>query len=122
MEPTRRLAPRRFRDYCAHILIPLNKCRVANYYLPWTCSDLKHAYEKCQYEECALISAPTRADPRARAAIRISWGPLACAQVLQEGYYAEAAKGRRRVGSRSIDVGAVGESRLEVRFMRGAQR
>jgi len=38
-----------WRDYCAHILIPLNKCRVANYHLPWRCSEERHAYEHCQY-------------------------------------------------------------------------
>ena len=39
------------RDYCAHLLIPLNRCRVDNLYLPWTCQQQKHAYEKCVYEE-----------------------------------------------------------------------
>lgn len=43
--------PLGYRDYCAHALIPLNRCRVANLYLPWTCQNQKHAYEKCQYEE-----------------------------------------------------------------------
>ena len=103
--------PPRWRDYCAHILIPLNKvnpnpnpnpnphpnpnpnpnpnphphpnpqpnpnpnpnrnphphphphpdpeqCRIDHYYLPWTCTDLKHAYEKCQYDECAAPLLP----------------------------------------------------------------
>lgn len=40
-----------WRDYCAHLLIPLNKCRRANLWLPWTCHDEKHAYEKCEYLE-----------------------------------------------------------------------
>ena len=40
-----------FRDYCAHILIPLNKCRVKSWYSPFKCTDLRHSYEKCQYEE-----------------------------------------------------------------------
>ena len=40
-----------FRDYCAHLLIPLNACRHTSYYLPWKCSDERHAYEKCQYFE-----------------------------------------------------------------------
>ena len=43
--------PLNFRDYCAHILIPLNDCRVKTWYSPWKCTDLRHAYEKCQYEE-----------------------------------------------------------------------
>ena len=32
--------PVAWRDYCAHILIKLNKC-----------VELRNAYEKCQYEE-----------------------------------------------------------------------
>lgn len=40
-----------FRDYCAHMLIPLNECRAATAWLPWKCTDERHAYEKCQYHE-----------------------------------------------------------------------
>ena len=43
--------PLNFRDYCAHLLIPLNECRVNTWYSPWKCGDLRHSYEKCQYEE-----------------------------------------------------------------------
>ncbi|OZJ03801.1 NADH dehydrogenase [ubiquinone] 1 beta subcomplex subunit 7 [Bifiguratus adelaidae] len=43
--------PIEYRDYCAHLLIPLNKCRTANYYLPWKCGDERHEYEKCQYQD-----------------------------------------------------------------------
>lgn len=43
--------PIAWRDYCAHILIKLNKCRNENFYLPSKCVELRHAYEKCQYEE-----------------------------------------------------------------------
>eukprot|EP01132_Coremiostelium_polycephalum_P002306 gene2306-2845_t len=43
--------PLNFRDYCAHLLIVLNKCRSREYYLPWKCSEERHAYEKCQYDE-----------------------------------------------------------------------
>ncbi|KAJ9632185.1 hypothetical protein H2203_000588 [Taxawa tesnikishii (nom. ined.)] len=64
--------PLAYRDTCAHLLIPLNRCRYESYYLPWKCeisaspiaqlefpSDLltisyqneRHSYEKCQYEE-----------------------------------------------------------------------
>ncbi|KAG6555415.1 hypothetical protein Mapa_002642 [Marchantia paleacea] len=38
------------RDLCAHLLIPLNKCRSSTYYLPWKCEDQRHSYEKCEYE------------------------------------------------------------------------
>lgn len=29
--------PLAYRDSCAHLLIPLNKCRYDNYYLNWRC-------------------------------------------------------------------------------------
>eukprot|EP00297_Palpitomonas_bilix_P023227 CAMPEP_0113881378 /NCGR_PEP_ID=MMETSP0780_2-20120614/8341_1 /TAXON_ID=652834 /ORGANISM="Palpitomonas bilix" /LENGTH=88 /DNA_ID=CAMNT_0000868225 /DNA_START=79 /DNA_END=345 /DNA_ORIENTATION=- /assembly_acc=CAM_ASM_000599 len=40
-----------YRDFCAHLLIPLNKCRVQNFYLPWKCEEERHSYEKCQYDD-----------------------------------------------------------------------
>ena len=40
-----------YRDFCAHLLIPLNECRRSNFWLPWTCKHEKHEYEKCQYKE-----------------------------------------------------------------------
>jgi len=61
--------PLAYRDSCAHLLIPLNRCRHEEFYLPWKCevcqspkTDLRsrqltgrqnerHSYEKCQYEE-----------------------------------------------------------------------
>ncbi|KEI40581.1 uncharacterized protein L969DRAFT_85773 [Mixia osmundae IAM 14324] len=43
--------PLGWRDNCAGLLIPLNKCRHENFYLPWKCTDEKHGYEKCQYED-----------------------------------------------------------------------
>ncbi|KAL4364620.1 hypothetical protein AHAS_Ahas07G0024300 [Arachis hypogaea] len=42
--------PLTYRDQCAHLLIPLNKCRQAELYLPWKCENERHSYEKCQYE------------------------------------------------------------------------
>lgn len=42
--------PISYRDQCAHLLIPLNKCRQAEFYLPWKCEDQRHGYEKCEYE------------------------------------------------------------------------
>lgn len=64
------------RDYCAHILIPLNvyvvvvcfycllcvypvllfylrqlRCRKKNLYMPWACEHEKHNLEVCMYEE-----------------------------------------------------------------------
>ncbi|GAB4848162.1 hypothetical protein Ancab_002829 [Ancistrocladus abbreviatus] len=42
--------PLAYRDQCAHLLIPLNKCRQAEFYLPWKCENERHIYEKCQYE------------------------------------------------------------------------
>ncbi|XP_009791788.1 NADH dehydrogenase [ubiquinone] 1 beta subcomplex subunit 7-like [Nicotiana sylvestris] len=42
--------PLAYRDQCAHLLIPLNKCRQSEFYLPWKCEDERHSYEKCEYE------------------------------------------------------------------------
>ncbi|KAL6551313.1 hypothetical protein OROMI_021801 [Orobanche minor] len=39
-----------YRDQCAHLLIPLNKCRQAEFYIPWKCGSERHSYEKCEYE------------------------------------------------------------------------
>ncbi|KAI3553445.1 NADH-ubiquinone oxidoreductase B18 subunit [Colletotrichum abscissum] len=72
--------PLPYRDSCAGLLIPLNRCRVDTWYLPWKCNvslsrpyhpplsglpldlsidpsdqsentDERHSYEKCQYDE-----------------------------------------------------------------------
>ncbi|KFZ20017.1 hypothetical protein V502_03391 [Pseudogymnoascus sp. VKM F-4520 (FW-2644)] len=43
--------PMAYRDSCANLLIPLNRCRYEEYYLPWKCETERHSYEKCQYEE-----------------------------------------------------------------------
>ncbi|KAJ2716639.1 hypothetical protein H4R19_000530 [Coemansia spiralis] len=43
--------PLRYRDYCAHMLVPLNKCRHRTMYLPWKCEEERHSYEKCQYDD-----------------------------------------------------------------------
>ena len=29
--------PLAYRDSCAHLLIPLNRCRFEEYYMPWKC-------------------------------------------------------------------------------------
>ncbi|CCU76405.1 NADH-ubiquinone oxidoreductase B18 [Blumeria hordei DH14] len=43
--------PIQYRDGCAGLLIPLNRCRFKEYYLPWKCENERHSYEKCQYDE-----------------------------------------------------------------------
>ncbi|PBP15403.1 hypothetical protein BUE80_DR013861 [Diplocarpon rosae] len=43
--------PIQYRDGCAGLLIPLNRCRYEEYYLPWKCETERHSYEKCQYVE-----------------------------------------------------------------------
>ena len=40
-----------YRDFCAHLLIPLNACRRKELYLPWKCEHERHSYEKCEYLE-----------------------------------------------------------------------
>lgn len=39
------------REFCAHLLLPLNACRRENFYLPWKCEHERHAYEKCGYKD-----------------------------------------------------------------------
>ncbi|VVT56368.1 uncharacterized protein SAPINGB_P005012 [Magnusiomyces paraingens] len=41
--------PLPYRDRCAGLLVPLNKCRIEGWYLPWNCSHERHTYEECQY-------------------------------------------------------------------------
>lgn len=57
--------PVSFRDYCAHLLIPLNKCRHETYYMPFKCTDERHEYERCQYVECVQCLRSTGARLRA---------------------------------------------------------
>merc|ERR1711916_400319 len=60
--------PLQWRDQCAHLLIPLNKCRWKNSFKPWECVDLRHAYEACQYEEFKFRVAQGEKERQARAA------------------------------------------------------
>ncbi|BFZ54938.1 hypothetical protein PYCC9005_001975 [Savitreella phatthalungensis] len=43
--------PLGWRDNCAGLLIPLNRCRNENFYMPFRCVDERHSYEKCQYDD-----------------------------------------------------------------------
>ncbi|KAI3974781.1 hypothetical protein MKX01_028041 [Papaver californicum] len=38
------------KDQCAHLLIPLNKCKQYEFYLSWNCENERHIYEQCEYE------------------------------------------------------------------------
>lgn len=41
--------PIAFRDTCAHLLMPLNKCRRQTWWHPEECSHERHTYEECMY-------------------------------------------------------------------------
>jgi NADH-ubiquinone oxidoreductase B18 subunit (NDUFB7) len=41
--------PLAMRDKCAHLLMPLNKCRREAFFAPWKCTHERHTYEQCQY-------------------------------------------------------------------------
>ena len=43
------------RDYCAHLLVDLNRCRRRNLYLPFKCTEEKHEYEQCLYKEYTYL-------------------------------------------------------------------
>eukprot|EP00127_Corallochytrium_limacisporum_P000111 Clim_evm18s4 gene=Clim_evmTU18s4 len=62
--------PLAFRDVCAHILIPLNECRIKNNYSMNACHHLKHDYEICRYKDFMYRVGKKRSDAReaARAA------------------------------------------------------
>ena len=47
--------PHIWRDYCAHLLPELNKCRMDNYYKPWKCEFERTAWQKCQYDEYFVV-------------------------------------------------------------------
>nr|POE52608.1 nadh dehydrogenase [ubiquinone] 1 beta subcomplex subunit 7 [Quercus suber] len=70
-----------YRDQCAHLLIPLNKCRQAELYLPWKCETERHIYEKAA-RRAPFLSFPTlpmllRVDSRPQ----IPFGHLEIAQM-----------------------------------------
>ena len=89
-----------YRDFCAHLLIPLNECRRKSFFLPWKCGDERHAYEKCQYEECAIASSSTNASKKKKlsssrvVAVFFSFGvpfcsfiARACSRTLHADFY-----------------------------------
>ena len=41
--------PLAFRDTCAHLLMPLNKCRRKTWWSPNQCGHERHTYEECLY-------------------------------------------------------------------------
>ena len=41
--------PIAYRDTCAHLLVPLNKCRRETFWNPNKCNHYRHTYEECQY-------------------------------------------------------------------------
>ena len=41
--------PLAWRDTCAHLLIPLNKCRRETFWNPNKCGHWRHTYEECEY-------------------------------------------------------------------------
>jgi NADH dehydrogenase (ubiquinone) 1 beta subcomplex subunit 7 len=78
-----------YRDACAHLLIPLNKCRHES---PWTfqCGHERHEYERCLYVE---VSSRERlgGDQEAEREDRV----LATTSILEDG---------RQCRARSIDI------------------
>jgi len=38
-----------YRDTCAHLLMPLNKCRRESFWNPGKCGHERHTYEECLY-------------------------------------------------------------------------
>jgi len=49
-EMAKKKIPRNFRDNCAHLLHPLNKCRQNSSLTLWSCKRLRHDYYMCQHK------------------------------------------------------------------------
>lgn len=71
--------PLRFRDYCAHLYMPLMECRYNTYKMPWKCKGEKHEWEECEmadyyrrmrdkYRETLKLQAAEKAAAAAAAA------------------------------------------------------
>ncbi|KAI8917437.1 NADH-ubiquinone oxidoreductase B18 subunit-domain-containing protein, partial [Entophlyctis helioformis] len=43
--------PLAWRDYCAHLLPELNKCRRDSMFMPWKCEEERVTWMKCQYDD-----------------------------------------------------------------------
>lgn len=41
--------PLHFRDNCAHLLVPLNRCRRDTWFNPDVCKHERHIYEECEF-------------------------------------------------------------------------
>lgn len=50
--------PIAYRDSCASLLIPLNRCRVETYYMPWKCE------VRANDLPCPVLSRPSTASNR----------------------------------------------------------
>ena len=46
------------RDLCAHIAIPLDRCRRLTFHAPWRCKELKIAYTRCLNNDNTLRASP----------------------------------------------------------------
>eukprot|EP00527_Entomoneis_sp_CCMP2396_P007649 CAMPEP_0198141970 /NCGR_PEP_ID=MMETSP1443-20131203/4878_1 /TAXON_ID=186043 /ORGANISM="Entomoneis sp., Strain CCMP2396" /LENGTH=96 /DNA_ID=CAMNT_0043804879 /DNA_START=141 /DNA_END=431 /DNA_ORIENTATION=+ len=63
--------PLHYRDQCAHLLIPLNKCRRETFYMPESCGHERHTFEQCQhimYEQRVAMKKEMKAKEAAAAA------------------------------------------------------
>ena len=45
----REQVPVPYRDKCAHLLVPLNRCRQETFSNPHRCTQQRHIYEECQF-------------------------------------------------------------------------
>ncbi|THC97517.1 hypothetical protein EYZ11_002997 [Aspergillus tanneri] len=54
--------PIQYRDTCAHLLIPLNRCRQQEYYLPWKCEYEEFKRRVAKMDELRAAKAGTRSN------------------------------------------------------------
>merc|ERR1711973_766766 len=51
-ELARQQVPLRYRDYCAHLYLPLQKCnREQTIIMPWHCTSQRGEWEECQMQD-----------------------------------------------------------------------
>lgn len=65
--------PLAYRDSCAHLLIPLNRCRYEEYYLPWKCEVWMHWSLSSYADNVNSRTKDTRTKSASMSSLRSAW-------------------------------------------------
>lgn len=107
-----------YRDFCAHLLIPLNECRRKSFFLPWKCEHERHVYEKCQYKECVRSIARFG---RTRAT-RVREGDAGARTAANDRVFRSIAGSSPRRAAREVSRGGGRKTDVDVRPLRARRR